>query len=446
MIIKKFTGKTEEEAMLEARIELGDDIVKMNVKQVKRKGLFGFLRKKLVEVTVGLEEEQDTAYAKVTEAVTAIRNVVMKDEMAPTFKPETKNKAAEEPKKAGSYEGVAYEPTFNKSVTSNTPKYSKNVENVTYEKPATKPLYDAVRTSNSESASNIEEKLESLHSLIEKQLVKDTKGGESKEESKNSEFFKLIYNTLIDNEVNEKYVNELVEDAEKINKDSASIEQILANMYQKMILKFGKNKLITESGNKAKVIFFIGPTGVGKTTTIAKIASKLILDKKKVALLTTDTYRIAATDQLAKYAEILKAPFKVIYTTDELKDNIKNFESYDYIVVDTAGHAHNNEAQKAGTKQFLDSVSDENEKLIYLVLSATTKYRDLKTVCDSYSEYTKYSLIFTKLDETSTLGNLYNLKLYTKADMSYVTFGQDVPDDIEEFSPQSTVKQLLGGK
>lgn len=446
MIIKKFTGKTEEEAMLEARLELGDDIVKMNVKQVKRKGLFGFLRKKLVEVTVGLEEEQDTAYAKVTEAVTAIRNVVLKDEMAPTFKPETKSKIAEESKKVGGYDGVAYESTFNKSVTANTPKYNKSVENITYEKPTTKPLYDAVRTNNSESASNIEEKLESLHSLIEKQLVKETKGEESKEESKNSEFFKLIYNTLIDNEVNEKYVNELVEDAEKINKDSTSIEQILANMYQKMILKFGKNKLITEGGNKAKVIFFIGPTGVGKTTTIAKIASKLILDKKKVALLTTDTYRIAATDQLAKYAEILKAPFKVIYTTDELKDNIKNFESYDYIVVDTAGHAHNNEAQKAGTKQFLDSVSDENEKLIYLVLSATTKYRDLKTVCDSYSEYTKYSLIFTKLDETSTLGNLYNLKLYTKADMSYVTFGQDVPDDIEEFSPQSTVKQLLGGK
>ncbi len=451
MIIKKFTGKTEEEAMLEARLELGEDIVKMNVKQVKRKGLFGFLRKKIVEVTVGLEEEQDTAYAKMNEAVSAIRDVVLKDEMAPTFKPETRQRPSSLEPKENAYEGVAYEKSsYSKGVTSGAASsavssYSRNGDKITYEKPVSKPLYDTVKK-NTESSSNIEEKLESLHSLIEQQLVKETKEEGTKEEGKNSEFFKLIYNTLIDNEVNEKYVNELVEDAEKVNKDSASIEKILANMYQKMILKFGKNKLISESSKNAKVIFFIGPTGVGKTTTIAKIASKLILDKKKVALLTTDTYRIAATDQLAKYAEILKAPFKVIYTTDELKDNIKTFESYDYIVVDTAGHAHNNEAQKSGTKQFLDSVSDENEKLIYLVLSATTKYRDLKSVCDSYSEYTKYSLIFTKLDETSSLGNLYNLKLYTGADMSYVTFGQDVPDDIEEFSPQSTVKQLLGGK
>lgn len=457
MIIKKFTGKTEEEAMLEARLELGDNIVKMNVKQVKRKGLFGFFRKKLIEITVGQEEEQDTTYVKMNEAVSAIRDVVLKEEMAPTFKPENKPRKMEPLTASKAYEGVTYEKSsYTKNNMTSSSSYNRSVEKTTYEKPiyekptyekpSSKPLYDAVKIKSGESTSNIEEKLESLHTLIEKQLVKENKESDTKEEGKNSEFFKLIYNTLIDNEVNEKYVNELIEDAEKINKDSTSIEQILANMYQKMILKFGKNKLITEGEKNAKVIFFIGPTGVGKTTTIAKIASKLILDKKKVALLTTDTYRIAATDQLAKYAEILKAPFKVIYTTDELKDNIKSFESYDYIVVDTAGHAHNNEAQKSGTKQFLDCVSDENEKLIYLVLSATTKYRDLKSVCDSYSEYTKYSLIFTKLDETSTLGNLYNLKLYTKADMSYVTFGQDVPDDIEEFSPQSTVKQLLGGK
>ena len=94
----------------------------------------------------------------------------------------------------------------------------------------------------------------------------------------------------------------------------------------------------------------------------------------------------------------------------------------------------------------MSCVADEIDKQVYLVLSATTKYRDLKSVCETYAQFTDYSLIFTKLDETVALGNLYNIKLRTGADMSYITVGQDVPDDIEEFSPQNTVKQLLGGK
>ena len=94
----------------------------------------------------------------------------------------------------------------------------------------------------------------------------------------------------------------------------------------------------------------------------------------------------------------------------------------------------------------IHSVDEKIEKEVYLVLSATTKYRDLISIADSYKEMTDYKLIFTKLDETTTLGNLLNLRLYTNAELSYVTYGQNVPDDIEEFNPQSTVKQLLGGK
>ena len=95
---------------------------------------------------------------------------------------------------------------------------------------------------------------------------------------------------------------------------------------------------------------------------------------------------------------------------------------------------------------FIHSVDDKVDREVYLVLSATTKYRDLISIADSYKEIADYKLIFTKLDETTTLGNLLNLKLYTGASLSYVTYGQNVPDDIEEFNPQSTVKKLLGGK
>ena len=95
---------------------------------------------------------------------------------------------------------------------------------------------------------------------------------------------------------------------------------------------------------------------------------------------------------------------------------------------------------------FLNSISNVEEREVYLVLSASTKYRDLKNIVDTYHEITDYKLIFTKLDETLTLGNLFNLKLYANVPMSYVTCGQNVPDDIEDFNPQKTVKQLLGGK
>ena len=168
--------------------------------------------------------------------------------------------------------------------------------------------------------------------------------------------------------------------------------------------------------------------------------------KKKVALLTADTYRIAAAEQLRTYANILEVPFRVVYTAQEISQAIEDFKDYDYVLVDTTGHSPNNEAQREGMGELIGSVETTARKEVFLVLSASTKYRDLMKIADTYKEIADYKLIFTKLDETSTLGNIYNLKMYTGASLSYVTYGQNVPDDIEYFNPQATVKQLLGGK
>ena len=165
-----------------------------------------------------------------------------------------------------------------------------------------------------------------------------------------------------------------------------------------------------------------------------------------MALRTADTYRSAAAEQLRTDANILEVPFQVIYSTDEVEQALKDFKDYDFILIDTAGHSHHNEAQKEVMNEFIHSVDGIAEKEVFLVLSATTKYRDLLSIADTYSEMTEYKLIFTKLDETTTLGNLLNLRLHTGAALSYVTCGQNVPDDIEVFNPQKTVKQLLGGK
>ena len=409
MIIKKFQGKTEAEAVENAKKELGNGIVIMNVRNVKKKGIFSFLRQQLVEVTVALEEEPvrpagiPETNRNLTDAIANIRSVSersLQQEAA-----EKKEKSAQEDKRADS--------------------------------------------------AAIEEKLDSLHFLLEQQMQKPeenkseekTEDTEEEPPSEMEQFMKLLYNTMLENEVNEKYANQIIDEIEKSNKPNMPFDYALSNIYQKMILKFGKPAGVTPAAQGPKMIFFIGPTGVGKTTTIAKIASRFCVDGgRKVALLTADTYRIAAAEQLRTYANILEVPFRIIYSVEEISQAMRDFKDYDYILVDTAGHSHQNTEQKEVMKELIHSVDGIIEKEVFLVLSATTKYRDLLSIADTYSDVTDYKLIFTKLDETTTLGNLLNLKLYTGAPLSYVTCGQNVPDDIEDFNPQKTVKRLLGGK
>lgn len=138
-------------------------------------------------------------------------------------------------------------------------------------------------------------------------------------------------------------------------------------------------------------------------------------------------------------------------TINDLNAQIQDLSTYkeeqaDVIFVDTAGFSHKNETQRNDMRALLAGLSPEYEKSVYLVLSATTKYRDLISIIDSYKDIDDYKLIFTKLDETSSYGNLLNIKLYSDAGISYVTNGQNVPDDIEVFDTQKIVKQLLGGR
>ncbi|MCH5274797.1 MAG: flagellar biosynthesis protein FlhF [Lachnospiraceae bacterium] len=412
MIIKKYQGKTEEEATELARKELGDGIIVMNVKNVKKKGFFAFFSRPLVEVTVALEEETE-------------RFVPVKRE-API------------PAQGG--------------FTKNTP-----ITN------AWRKQAEEASDKSSTEMNVIGEKLDSLQSLLEQQFQKSQNQESEKEEESVPEkpvkqieepkseelvkFMKLMYNMMLENEVDEKYINQIMDEIEKVHKPNMPFDYALANTYQKMILKFGPGTEIMPAGKGPKVIYFVGPTGVGKTTTIAKLASRFSVDeKKKVALLTADTYRIAAAEQLKTYAGILDAPFRVIYTIEELENALVEFKEFDYLFVDTAGHSHQNQAQKEAMSAFVRCLDGQVEKEVYLVLSATTKYRDLLSIADSYREIADYKLIFTKLDETSAYGNLLNLALYTGASLAYVTFGQNVPEDMEKFNPQKTVKQLLGGK
>ncbi len=409
MIIKKYQAKTEAEAVNQAKKELGPGVVIMNVRNIKKKGLFSFLKAQTVEVTVAMEEDSGRM----------------------------------EPPKTGAKKKAPAE--ISSAVQERESLLPDELLRSTMERPS------GPKNRETQEGRGIEERLENLQTLLEKQLKPAEKDKEEekaeKEKDELTAFVQLLYRMMLENEVDEKYANQIIDEIEKNSNANLPIDAVLSNVYQKMILKFGRPMNIQQAKSGPKVVFFIGPTGVGKTTTIAKIASRFRVDEKKnIVLLTADTYRIAAAEQLRTYANILEVPFRVVYSEDDMRQALRDFASYDYIMVDTAGYSHQNDSQRENMSGLIHCVDGNAEKEVFLVLSATTKYKDLVGIADSYRNIVDYKLIFTKLDETTTLGNLLNLKLHTGAPLSYVTCGQNVPDDIENFNPQKTVKQLLGGK
>jgi len=427
MTINKFQGKTKEEAIEKAKSAFGANAVIMNIKEVKPKGIMGLFTAATYEVTAAIEEKEPvytgaasalTTHAKPRENI----NLAADEEIEIPQPMRTPPREEKQPEKV-------------EIVVDRASKFAK-----------LKPEESEEHTYESEK--QFKERLDNLSELLEQKL-----SGPSQEEvirKTNSEelnFVRMIYNTLLKNEVHEKYINQVLDEVEKFIRPGNNVDLILPNIYQKLVLKFGQPKTIELSGKKPNVVFFIGPTGVGKTTTIAKIASKYKVEyNRKVAFITADTYRIAATEQLRVYANILDAPMSIVYSVDEINEAIEKYLDYDLIFVDTAGFSHKNEQQRNDTKRLLEGVKEEYRKEVYLVLSATTKYNDLMDIVDIYNEISTYKLIFTKLDETSSYGNMLNIKLYADSDLSYVTTGQNVPDDIEVFDTQKIVKQLLGGK
>lgn len=190
-----------------------------------------------------------------------------------------------------------------------------------------------------------------------------------------------------------------------------------------------------------KVVHFVGPTGVGKTTTLAKVAATSILEhKKKVAFITTDTYRIAAVEQLKTYAKILDAPLEVAYTVEDYKRALDKFRTYDLVLVDTAGR---NFREDKYIKELKSRINFYQDIDVYLVLSLTAKSSDLRYIGEQFADVPIKELIFTKLDETRQYGSMISFALKQKKKIAYITDGQAVPDDILEPTARQMGKLIM---
>jgi len=189
-----------------------------------------------------------------------------------------------------------------------------------------------------------------------------------------------------------------------------------------------------------RIITFLGPTGVGKTTTIAKIAAELVINQKRpVTLATTDTFKIAAVEQLQTYANILKCPLEVCQNAESFAALRDHLSPDDVVLVDTAGFGPRDEKKLVELSNVLSSVRTET----HLCVSSTTRDADLMQVIQRFRIFEPEYLVFTKLDETTSYGNIYNLAAKTHMPLSYFTMGQRVPEDVEVATKERVADLIL---
>ena len=256
----------------------------------------------------------------------------------------------------------------------------------------------------------------------------------------------IVMKQLLDNEVEEYLARSLVEEihnelTQEQNRDLRIVLSVLLKKIGSMITVNNEQRTIA---GRPKVIMLVGPTGVGKTTTIAKLATnQKLMNKKKVALVSSDTFRIGAIDQLRTFANIADIPLTVVYTPEDMKKAVKNYHDMDIIYIDTTGRSQQ-DSQRLSEMQKLVLNAQPDET--HLVLSITTRFGDLVDAAAKFSKLKYNRLLLTKIDETTSLGMILNLLSKVKKPVSYITTGQNVPEDIERASREKLARMIVRRK
>ncbi|HOQ37727.1 MAG TPA: flagellar biosynthesis protein FlhF [Acetivibrio sp.] len=400
MKIRRYIGKDAQEAILKVRMDLGNDALILNTRKVRQKGFLKMFSKPLVEILAAVDEY--------------------------------------------------YGPTNKKVAAKNEIGFEKKNELKTINGFGKESIYKSKLDEKEEKIVLLENKINGMEAVLNKiynqiqQPAEKTETAQSKEEEKSlSGILQLFYNNLVKNEVETDIVQFLIERVHEKKKENAGVNDTTSILYSLISELLGKPSTIKlREDGKPTVIVLVGPTGVGKTTTLAKIAAHYALDhKKNVGLITADTYRIAAVEQLKTYAEILGMPLKVVYSADEISEALEGYKDKDIVFIDTAGRSYKNKPQFEELKTFVEaSCADE----VFLVLSTTTGMKNCREIIENYSFLQDYKLIFTKLDESSSPGVILNSRYRTQKELSFVTMGQSVPDDIEIANVDKITKNLLG--
>ncbi|WP_138202610.1 flagellar biosynthesis protein FlhF [Haloimpatiens lingqiaonensis] len=404
MKVKKFIVKDMNEALAKIRYELGEEAVIINQTKVRQPGIKGFFSKKLIQVTAATESQKDKRDIKLNSnddllinSLELIKNAVNYAEVEEKIHPTEKKEVSGE-------------------------KFYRDIKNDYNEK--TYVIKNQEEKETMETNKLLEEMNEMkilLNNFINKTKDKDEEEADP------------LYERLRILDLEPLLMKSIVEEFNSIEEE-LPLEQKLKKVLE--------DKVTIYNGDMEGPVVFVGPTGVGKTTTIAKLAGRLsLIENKKVGLVTVDTYRIGAVEQLKTYAEIMDIPFKVVFNINDMEEAIKSMENCDVVLIDTTGRSSKNSMQLSQLRAFVDKVNTEN---INLVISATTKNDDISTIVEGYKKLNFNHIIITKLDETVSYGSILNIVYHGNKDINFVTTGQNVPDDIKKLDSSSICRLVLG--
>ena len=259
--------------------------------------------------------------------------------------------------------------------------------------------------------------------------------------------FMDVYAMLVSKGVEKRLAAVLLRKVEREIKSNVRVTRklvkgILGKNIEKFISEFDTIHENKKTGKKIKA--FVGPTGVGKTTCIAKLSAiDTVYDNRKVGLISTDTYRIGAIEQLKTYANITKTPLEVIYSPKEMKHALARLQDMETIYIDTPGRSQKNLDAIIELSKFLDHCPNLE---ISLVMSLTCNLDNLQDVLTNYSILPIDNLLFTKYDETETAGNILNIVHQAQKPVSFISTGQNVPEDIKEANARIISNMIMGEK
>ncbi len=251
-----------------------------------------------------------------------------------------------------------------------------------------------------------------------------------------------LYSGLVDRDVPEEMARQLAVQTQMAQsrrsvKAETAAQQIIMD-------KLGATLPIKLKANRQNVLFFVGPTGAGKTTTLVKLAGMLMLEHKlKVGLVNMDTYRIGAMEHMRIYADIMDLPMRTAYTPADLRQALDELADRDVVLVDTAGKSPDDEDYQTEMEECLKAAQADE---VFLIISVATGHRATREIIGSYSFLADYKLILTKLDEVSAWGNVLHIKELTGRPLAYVTVGQNVPDDIRPADTKKLADNIVGKK
>lgn len=389
MIIKKYIVSNMSEAMTRIRYELGKDAVILSQRKVRREGLKGFFSPKLIEVTAAIEQINETK-----------KDIKKSNEFENSI---------------DSLKKLMEQELINKTVQSNDTNLKQ--------KSIISDLVEPKKTYGTDNSQNeLKKEMVEIKALLSKALEKDQVVEEDE--------FK---NFLNDRDIEEIFIEDILNET----KDKYTFEE-----KRELLRKYLNDLIKIDTKPIEGKIVFAGPTGVGKTTTIAKIAGKLaLIEKKNVGLITIDTYRIGAVEQLKTYAEIMGITLEVVITLKEMEEAIKRLKHCDVILIDTTGRSSKNTMQISELRAYVEKAQPDS---IYLVMSSIIKNKDIDMILEGYKVLNYDGIIITKLDETSVYGGLVKIIKDSNKPITYLTTGQSVPEDIKRPDKKELVKLILG--